>query len=317
MQTLKHILYFADGEFVPTRAFRRAVALAERHQAKLTLMDVTVESGITAELVKRFGLADDVQQSEQRLAALTHLAETWVSGQLPQLRVTIGTPFIEVIRAVLRGGHDLVLKPVRPRPGCHGLFASTEMHLLRKCPCPVWIDREPPTPDAADDPPRCRGVLAAVDAAQPQSTALNREILDTAAAVAAQDGAALDVVHVWQAPFDGLPKGDRGAPSGARDAQLGDAVRLIEHQHAAALKSLAADYRERMADGNLHLVRGTPAEQVLARAQALESDLIVLATLSRPREPGLFIGTTAEDLLRGAQGSVLALKPAGFVSPVQ
>ena len=210
-----------------------------------------------------------------------------------------------------------MLKPVRPRPGCHGLFASTEMHLLRKCPCPVWIDREPPTPDAADDPPRCRGVLAAVDAAQPQSTALNREILDTAAAVAAQDGAALDVVHVWQAPFDGLPKGDRGAPSGARDAQLADALRLIEHQHAAALEALTAGYRDRIADSNLHLVRGTPAEQVLARAGALESDLIVVATLSRPREPGLFIGTTAEDLLRGAQGSVLALKPAGFVSPVQ
>lgn len=317
MQTLKHILYFADGEFVPTRAFRRAVALAEQHQAKLTLMDVTIESDITAELVKRFGLADDVQQSEQRLAALTHLAETWVSGQPPQLRVTIGTPFIEVIRAVLRDGHDLVLKPARPRPGCHGLFASTEMHLLRKCPCPVWIDREPQAPDAADATPRCRGVLAAVDAAQPHSTALNHSILDAAATVAAQDGAALDLVHVWQAPFDGKPKGNLGAPSGPRDAQLADALQVIEHQHAAALEALAAGYREGMADGDLHLVRGTPAEQVLALAKALESDLIVLATLSRPREPGLFIGTTAEDLLQGAQSSVLALKPAGFVSPVQ
>ena len=153
MQALKHILYFADGEFGSTRALRRAVALAEQHQAKLTLMDVTVESDITAELVQRFGLADDVQQCEQRLAALTHLAETRVRGQPPQLRVTIGTPFIEVISAVLRNGHDLVLKPVRPRPGRQGLFASTEMHLLRKCPCPVWIDGEPQTPNAAEAPP--------------------------------------------------------------------------------------------------------------------------------------------------------------------
>jgi hypothetical protein len=77
--------------------------------------------------------------------------------------------------------------------------------------------------------------------------------------VAAQDGAALDLVHVWQAPFDGLPKGDRGAPSGPQHAQLADALWLIEHQHAAALESLAADYRDRVADGNLHLVRGAPA----------------------------------------------------------
>jgi universal stress protein E len=318
MQTLKNILYFADGEFVPTRAFRRAVALAEQHQAKLTLMDVTVESDITAELVKRFGLADDVQQSEQRLAALTQLAETWVGGQRPQLRVLIGTPFIEVILAVLRNGHDLVLKPARPRPGCHGLFASTEMHLLRKCPCPVWIDREPRTPDAADAPPRCRGVLAAVDAAQPEAAELNRSILDTAAAVAAQDGAALDLVHVWQAPFEGRRHNDgQRTPNGPQDAKLADAARAIERQHADALETLAADYRGRMADGGLHLLHGNPAEQLLAQAQALASDLIVLGTLSRPREPGLFIGSTAEDLLQDAQTSVLALKPAGFVSPVQ
>jgi len=74
MHRLEHILYFADGEFGPTSAFRRAVALAERHRARLTLMDVTIESGFSADLVKRFGLGDDVQQSEQRYAAPTHLA---------------------------------------------------------------------------------------------------------------------------------------------------------------------------------------------------------------------------------------------------
>ncbi|WP_295878422.1 universal stress protein [uncultured Thiohalocapsa sp.] len=320
MQALKHILYFADGEFGPTRAFRRAVALAREHDARLTLMDVTIESGIGADLVKRFGLADDVQQSEQRLYALADLAEEWVRGQAPRLRVTIGTPFIEVIQAVLRDGHDLVLKPVRQRPGCRGLFASTDMHLLRKCPCPVWIDREPE--DAAtgapavtpDDPAThsCTRVLAAVDAAQPDSRALNRRILDTAAAVAARDGAMLDVVHAWQAPFDGALPGTRTE----HDPRLADALGLIERQHAAALAEVTGDYRTQLRDGATHLVRGTPAEQVLAQARRLASDLIVLATLSRPREPGLFIGTTAEDLLQGAETSVLALKPAGFVSPV-
>jgi len=319
MQALKHILYFADGEFLPTRAFRRAVALAEQHKAKLTLMDVTVESEITAELVERYGLADDVQQSEQRLAALTHLAETWVHGQTPRLRVTIGTPFIEVIRAVLNDGHDLVLKPVRPRADGHGLLASTEMHLLRKCPCPVWVDREPQDPDPADGPPPAyRGVLAAVDAAQPQTEELGRSILETAASVAARDRATLDVVHAWQASWEGrLPREGRAGPGEARNAQLSDALRQIEQRHADALETLTAGYRERLDGGALHLVHGNPAQQILAQAEALATDLIVLATLSRPREPGLFIGSTAEDLLRDVTTSVLALKPARFVSPVQ
>jgi nucleotide-binding universal stress UspA family protein len=321
MQGLKHILYFADGEFGPTRAFRRAVALAREQGAKLTLMDVTVESGISAELVQRFGLADDVQQCEQRLWALTHLAEEWVRGQPPRLRVNIGIPFIEVIQAVQRDGHDLVIKPARKRPGSGGLFASTDMHLLRKCPCPVWIDREPEeaepaqpaAPAAAGAEPRCTRVLAAVDAAQPDSLTLNRRILDAAAAVAGVDDAPLDVVHAWRAPFaGGLP----GAAAMGDPAQLADVLGVLEREHATALNDLTADYRPRLNGGDTHLTRGEPATEVLAQARRLASDLIVLATLSRPREPGLFIGTTAEDLLQGAETSVLALKPAGFVSPV-
>lgn len=322
MQELKHILYFADGEFGPTRAFRRAVALAHAQGASLTLMDVTVESGISADLVKRYGLADDEQQSEQRLAALTHLAEQWVPDRPPRLRVSIGTPFFEVIQAVLRDGHDLLLKPVRQRRGARGLFASTDMHLLRKCPCPVWVDREPVqtnySPAAPEDadlpPPRCERVLAAVDANQPAGAALNRRILDTAATVAAQDGAVLDIVHAWKTPFDTARSGTDAAQD--PDPYLADALADIEREHAAALDELTADYRTRLAGGDTHLLRGEPATQVLESARTLSSDLLVLGTLSRPRERGLFIGTTAEDLLQGAETSVLALKPEGFVSPV-
>ncbi len=323
MQDLKHILYFADGDFGPTRALRRAVALAERYKARLTLMDVTVESGITADLIRRYGLADDVQQSEQRLAALTHLAEDWVRDQPPRLRVTIGTPFIEVIRAVQREGHDLVLKPVHGRPDDRGFFASNDMHLLRKCPCPVWMEHEPEQRDdlgtrslrEAVPMPRSERVLAAVDAIQPGSAELNRRILDTATAVAAESGAALDIVHAWQTPFD--PALAASDPARSDHPQLADALGVIEDRHATALKALTADYRSHLGGGGTHLRRGEPAEQVLACARELASDLLVLATLSRPREPGLFIGTTAEDLLQGARTSVLALKPEGFVSPVQ
>jgi nucleotide-binding universal stress UspA family protein len=143
--------------------------------------------------------------------------------------------------------------------------------------------------------------------------ALNRRILDTAAAVAELDGAALDVVHAWQAPFDGaLP----GAGPAEHNVQLADVLGLLEREHAAALNELVAAYRQRLGHGDSHLCRGEPAVTLLEQARTLGSDLLVLATLSRPREPGLFIGTTAEDVLQGAQTSVLALKPEGFVSPV-
>lgn len=322
MQALAHILYFADGEFGPTRAFRRAVALARHHGAKLTLMDVTIESGFSADLVKRFGLGDDVQQSEQRYAALTHLAEDWMRAQSPRLRVTIGTPFIEVIKAVLRDGHDLVLKPARARTG-RNLFASTDMHLLRKSPCPIWIDREPAQPDvpdagATETVPRCCRILASIDAMQPAATGLNRRILDSAIAIKQLDDATLDIAHAFQPHFgDLLPERTSERAGSTPGLDLNDAIAHLEQRHAQALQETVNCYRQHINDENLHLLRGEPASQVLAHAEALDSDLIVLATLSRPREPGLFIGTTAEDLLQGARTSVLALKPEGFVTPVQ
>jgi nucleotide-binding universal stress UspA family protein len=306
MQSLKNILYFADGRFGSTRALQRAIALARRSGAKLSLMDVTVESGIGAELVKRYGLDDDIQQCEQRFAALDRLASDWPSDlEPPRLRVTIGHPFIEVIQTVLRDGHDLVIKPARPRPGEARLFDSADMHLLRKCPCPVWIDRDTQDREAAQlsgAPPRCRRIVAAVDPVQPESKAISARILDAAVALAEQDAAELHLLHAWQPP--------------AASPALTQAIEQIEREYSDALETLSAITARNGVACKGHLLRGRPADEISARARALDADLLVMSTLSRPREPGLFIGTMAEDLLQQTTLSVLALKPEGFVSPV-
>jgi nucleotide-binding universal stress UspA family protein len=315
MQRFKDILYFADGEFTPGPAFARALSLARENQARLTLMDVTPESEIAADLIRRYGLTDDVQDAEQRHAALTHLAVDWAAEPTMRLRVPIGNPFIEVIRAVLRDGHDLVIKPARPRTGpAQGLLGSIDMHLLRKCPCPVWIDR--PGERAASEAlaePRYRSILAAVDPVQPGTQALNRQIMDLATSLAGRDGAAVDVVHAWQLPFS---EPGRGASGHGGRGDMDHARQDLERRHGEALDGFAEDYGLARPGGHVHLVEGAPAEQVLRLAGELSSDLIVMGTLGRTREPGLFIGTTAEDLLQGIRGAVLAVKPEGFVSPV-
>jgi universal stress protein E len=50
-----------------------------------------------------------------------------------------GVPFVEVIRMVQREGHDIVIKGATAAPHGHGVFKGFDMHLLRKCPCPVWM----------------------------------------------------------------------------------------------------------------------------------------------------------------------------------
>jgi universal stress protein E len=56
-----------------------------------------------------------------------------------QTKVLIGTPFLEIIREILRNGQDLVIKMTESSSLLDQVFGSDDMHLLRKCPCPVWL----------------------------------------------------------------------------------------------------------------------------------------------------------------------------------
>jgi universal stress protein E len=62
-----------------------------------------------------------------------------------QIKVVVGREFIEIIKEVLRSNHDLVIKTARGMGGAIGiLLGATAMHLLRKCPCPVWMMKPEP-----------------------------------------------------------------------------------------------------------------------------------------------------------------------------
>ena len=48
----------------------------------------------------------------------------------------------------------------------------------------------------------------------------------------------------------------------------------------------------------------------------LDADLLVMGTVGRSGIPGLLIGNTAEDVLNAVDCSLLAVKPPGFVCPL-
>ena len=64
------------------------------------------------------------------------------------------------------------------------------------------------------------------------------------------------------------------------------------------------------------LAQGDPDEEVIKAVGQLDVDVIVMGTVGRVGVSGLLIGNTAEKVLRLVECSVLAVKPAGFVSPV-
>ncbi len=57
-------------------------------------------------------------------------------------------PFEAIIQEVVAGGHDLLLKMAHQHDKLESvIFTPTDWHLLRKCPCPVWMVKNQPWPE--------------------------------------------------------------------------------------------------------------------------------------------------------------------------
>jgi universal stress protein E len=309
MKRFKNILFLADRSDRLTAALDRAVDLAQTNGARLTVMDVTAEIGLADYIQRAYSVDLNAQVREQRMQFLETLTQPYTDRGVPvYTTVTTGIPFIEVVRGVQRNAHDLVMKVAEHDSGLASpLFGSTDMHLMRKCPCPVWIDR-------AGDEPAYHRILAAVDPFDDESGDLQRLILDLAASLSEREHATLDVVHAWEMPGESMLANGRGRiPRSELDLLL-DAT---ETSHCEALDDLLSPYGLSTGSSNVHLLKGRPAQIISGYARDQESDLIVMGTLGRAGIAGLFIGNTAEDVLRETQTAVLAVKPDGFITPIK
>ena len=324
MKRFSRILLVADAGAENSAAFRRATALALSNQASITVVDV-VESlpaamgpaldptitAITPEELTEIAVAEKRDRLEK-------IAERGRDGGLEiESTVCVGKPFLEIIRLVLRDGYDLVIKCVDTSVNLKNLFfGSTDMHLMRKCPCAVWIVSE------AGKPSYSR-VLAAVDfdTADIATDALNRRILETAASLAVAESGELHVVHAWCFGGEDVYRSARvSIPVAEVDAMLvaeaderENWLRQLVDNYGSKGDREAIDYLR----PELHVVKGDARDVVPDKATELDADLIVMGTVARSGIPGFFIGNTAESILQRIGCSVLTVKPPGFESPVR
>jgi nucleotide-binding universal stress UspA family protein len=320
MQAFANVLFVATPGVDDATAFARAIRLAEENHERLTVVDplqspamlaAGAPEGIPGEQV-RVALA---QASAERLQAYADAADGRVDLNTRTLE---GIGFVEVIRAAQSGAHDLVMKAAEPGSRRRLLFSSFDMHLLRKCPVPVWLVKPGPSGE------RYRRVLAPVDVdpegAVGAASSLNRRILGIAAAQALADGAELHVAHVWQPAYEGILR------SRGMFAEEAEAQRYIESErraHRTAFDRLGEDMRSWIGDEAFdwlkpvfHLRQGVAAAVIPEVVEELGAGLVVMGTVGRTGIEGMFIGNTAETILEEIACSVLAVKPPGFRSPI-
>lgn len=307
MERFRNILFASLGGKDDFAALDRANRLAIANNASLTLVRVVEDPP----------LAMSYFLSKKHLAEFTETTVSQAQGELDELvkktdsslhaktKVLIGKSFIELIRSVIGNSHDLLVKAKHPSSTENSLD-STDLHLLRKCPCPVWIikpnQRKP-----------FGKILIAVDPdpSDPSRLSLHADLLKIGTSLAQRENGKIEVVHAWQLEGESILRSSRFKFGDEEIEKITSEVLMTRQKW---LEDLLAPYIEMGVKGTF--VKGLSGPTLVNVIEKKKPDIVVMGTLARSGLPGLLIGNTAEFVLSKISCSILTIKPKGFKTPI-
>jgi nucleotide-binding universal stress UspA family protein len=309
MKNFRRILFVSQGLAPEIDALKQALSTARNNGATLDALLISpafpenlaaYKDRFEESLRERF--AADLAAAREALkldpAALA-VSLTIESGEAPAVRI---------VRHVLRGAHDLVIKAAEPRQSGTG-FSVIDMELLRKCPAAVWLSRAIS---------RSRGdirVAVAVDpeSPQPSARALSLRLLQVGRDLADSASGSLGVISCWDYEYEAYLRNNAWIRMSAEE--IAETVAQADKSHEQGLGALLKDAA---IGGKIEVrrVRGKPADGIPAFVDEQQIDILVMGTVARTGLPGFLIGNTAESVLQSLRCSLVAFKPEGFVSPV-
>ena len=285
-------------------ALWQAVRMAQWREGTALHVVHVIESLVASELAKALPGSDEevvqqiVEHAEKEL-------DSWIS-EMPidvQRHVVIGTPIGEIVQLVRAVGAGLLVVGAWGVAGPGRGAGTLATKCVRKVPAPVLLVNEAHTD-------RFARVVAGVDFSD-----LCRVAVEQAIEVAVQDEAHLDLLHVFRGPWHKLHY----------RAPTPEALPDFRRQYEAALRSHLEQFLDEFADATHEVVEGQIGCCLLDRtdsgrgiaefARDKAVDLVVLGTRGHTNLRYVFLGTTAERVLREAPCSVLTIKPSEFVLP--
>ncbi len=290
MKRFKNILVVYDTLPGGEETLNKAIALAKRNDAHLTLLNVV-----------------NPAQGWEHLDEQKHLIKRVTTGiPLPSHRkshqVVLGTSIYEILGEADDCNADLIITSdgyVGYYEQLFGLDVTTDV--VRKARCPVWVVHARSTSNY-------RRVVAAVNAGKKDALncPTNRRILEMASSLAKMEHAELHVVYAWD--FEGQDRNIMAnglSPSEyterlelGRLNSLGQLFELIKHILPDPITCIPA------------VTRGEPAETVLNYIAKNKADILV--TDGKMGEPfvSAFTSTTATKFLCKSSCSVIFAKPS-------
>ncbi|ABC33473.1 Universal stress protein UspA and related nucleotide-binding protein [Hahella chejuensis KCTC 2396] len=325
MKQFKKILCVVDPEKTADTAIIQSIRIANDQQAEITFISVIRDATLLSKtFLEKIGYAKDITELvENRRSAVEAQISTIAPSMKADILVESGIGFIQIIKCVLKNGHDLVVKCAEDMDWIDRMLGSEDMHLLRKCPCPVLMLK----PEQKDS---FRSILATVDVnydfdesdngnVQAQ---LNDQVLEYSATVCLPELSELYIGSAWEAYAEDFYR--HGAFSHIPKEEVDQYVERTRQECSYRLTKIAEKLDEILGAAagqyiqpRTCLLKGKPSIEIPMMIEKCAVDLIVMGTVGRVGVAGLIIGNTAESILEQAKCSVLAIKPIGFKSPVE
>ncbi|WP_372881085.1 universal stress protein UspE [Psychromonas sp.] len=310
MLKYNNILVFIDIDQESQPALERAASIAQNEVGtKITLFlccyDLTFEMTSLS--------STDERQAMQRIVIKEN--EEWlhtIAAPYKEKGLNIhcqvhwhNRPFQAAIIEVLKNNHDLVVKSTHQHSKLSAiLFTPTDWNLLRKCPAPVLLVKHHSWPVNGN-------ILCALDCKSIQDEdhhQLNKQILKEAAAMAEIVSANIHIVNAYPSPpmniMLELPEFD---PINYEDG--------LKKFHQKTLNDYAQTLK--LPKDQIHLAQGLPEDVISQVAEEIDAQLVILGTVGRSGLSATLLGHTAEQVIDNLDCDLLALKPAGFISPIK
>ncbi|WP_373650828.1 universal stress protein [Schlesneria sp. DSM 10557] len=222
-------------------------------------------------------------------------------GIAAESRIRFGAAWEELSKESAEGKYDVVLVGTRSRTRAATLlFGSTVQKLMRFAPCPVWVAKP-------SEVREIREVAVATDLSDACLPAIK-----VAAAISRQINAKLYVLHV-------LETGDLRylAIAGVAEEELRDTEAQLRINAVQKLKEQLSQVNLSGIQNGVHseVLMGDPDTTIPQFVLERQVDLLVIGTHGRGLVSGLLLGNTAARILPSLRASLVAVKPAGYVSP--
>ncbi|OEF10773.1 universal stress protein UspE [Aliivibrio logei] len=310
MNRYRKILVAAIIDQEKQPALERALDLANRSTKSTditlfcTIYDFSYEMTSMLSPEERTAMRNGVVS--QKVTFLNSLVSSYTLAEHITIKVKVlwhNRPYEAIINEIFDDKYDILIKATREHAKLETVFFTpTDWHLLRKSPIPVLLVKERSWPENGN-------ILASVHVGSenPTHIKLNDKMVEEAQYFAEVLNSTPHLVNAYPSTPPSihveLPEFD--------SVHYKDAIRGY---HLTEMKALRQKYG--IPEEQTHVYEG-PTEDVISEVEdELHAELVILGTTGRTGLSAIFIGNTAENTLALLNSDILALKPEGYISPL-